>query len=172
MLFVCTANIARSPYAERRATHVLARAGRAGAVLASAGIPGVPDRPMDPEMAAQLSAWGGDPNGHVSRVLTEEIVAQSDLVVTVEFAQRMRILDAWPDVREKVFGLHQLVDALQRVPAGLSGRELVQGASQVSAPDSMTWDVRDPHRRGRKAARACAQEIDEALAVILPPLVG
>ncbi len=169
MLFVCTANIARSPYAHLRTADLVKGQ---PVTVASAGIPGMVGRPMDPEMASQLSARGGDPSGHVSRVLTGETVAQSDLVVTVEFAQRMRILDSWPDATERVFGLHQLVDALHRVPAGLSGRALVQGAWQVTAPDSMTWDVRDPHRRGRKAARACAEEIDEALAVIVPALVG
>jgi protein-tyrosine-phosphatase len=61
VLFVCTANIARSPYAERRATHLLAGAGSEGAVFASAGIPDVSARLMDREMTAQLSARGGTP---------------------------------------------------------------------------------------------------------------
>ena len=172
VLFVCTANIARSPYAERRAIHLLAGTHRLGTVFASAGIPGVPGRPMDPEMAEQLSARGGDQSAHVSRSLTAEIIAQSDLVVTFEFAQRMRILDAWPDAAARVLGLHQVVDAIGRVPSGLSGQELVQAASRASAPDSMTWDVRDPHRRGRAAARRCADEIDDALAVIVPVVAG
>lgn len=125
---------------------------------------------MDDPMAAQLRARGGDPDGHVSRSLTGGIVAESDMMVTLEFAQRMRILDAWPDAATRVFGLHQLVDALGRTPSGLAGEQLVQAASLASAPDSMTWDVRDPHRRGRKAARVCADQIDEALAVIVPAL--
>lgn len=172
MLFVCTANIARSPYAERRAAHLRAGTDQVETVFASAGIPGVPGRPMDAAMVEQLSERGGDASSHVSRSLTAQIIAQSDLVVTFEFAQRMRILDAWPDAASRVLGLHQLVHALGSAPSGLAGQELVHAASRAGAPDSMTWDVRDPYRRGRAAARKCATEIDEALAVILPALAG
>lgn len=58
VLFVCTANIARSPYGERRVVQL-----SHGETLsvASAGIPGYPGRGMDQEMAAQLRTRGGEP---------------------------------------------------------------------------------------------------------------
>ena len=36
----------------------------------------------------------------------------------------------------------------------------------------VAWDVADPYRQGRSAARRCADEIDAALASILPALDG
>ena len=127
---------------------------------------------MDPEMAAQLRARGGDPEGHVSQALTGDLTEQADLVLTFEFAQRMRVLHAWSQHAAMVFGLHQFADALERVPAGVTGLALVTEAGRVSAPDSMTWDVADPYRRGRRAAGRCADEIDAALALLVPALTG
>lgn len=160
MLFVCTANVARSPYAERRAAQL---AGRPDG-FASAGIPGKADWPMDEQMADQLLRRGGDPEGHESRVLTGEIVAAADVVLTFEFAQQMRVLDAWPEADAKTFGLHQFAAALDRVVPGPRGPHLVDAAYRVAGPNSMTWDVADPYRRGRRAAKACADEIDSVLA--------
>lgn len=174
VLFVCTANIARSPYAERRAGQLLSNhpMGAHGVAVASAGIPGVPDRGMDGEMAAQLRSRGAAANGHVSRVLTHEILVDSDLVLTFEFGQRLRIIDEWPDQALKVFGIRQFTDALTRIPAPGQGLELLDQAYAVRPPDGMNLDVTDPHRRGAAAARACAAQIDEALAVIVPALAG
>lgn len=169
VLFVCTANIARSPYGERRVVQL-----SHGETLsvASAGIPGYPGRGMDQEMAAQLRTRGGEPNGHISRVLTHEMLVQSDLVLTFEFAQRLRIIDEWPDQSVKVFGLRQFADALARIKAPASGLELLDQAYAVRPPDGMNLDVVDPYRRGTTAARACADQIDAVLSVIVPALAG
>ncbi len=174
LLFVCTANISRSPYAERRAAHLLRELGAAGesVTVESAGIPGYPGRDTDAPMAAQLRRRGGDPTGHVSRSLTSEMLALADVVVTFEFAQRMRILESHPGWGHKLFGLHQLVDAVDRTPGGATGYRLVHELQLAAAPDSMTWDVADPHGRGAAVARRAADEIDRALVRIVPALVG
>ena len=169
VLFVCTANISRSPYAERRAAGLLEGH---DVTVASAGIPGTSGREMDPEMSAQLRARGGDPDGHVSQSLTGDLMEQADLVLTFEFAQRMRVLDAWPQHAATVFGLHQFAEDLERVPPDVTGLALVTEAGRVSTPDSMTWDVADPYRRGRRAASRCADEIDAALDLLVPALIG
>jgi protein-tyrosine phosphatase len=169
VLFVCTANIARSPYAERRTRQLLAGA---ALTVSSAGVPGVPGRGMDHEMADQLRSRGGEPNGHVSRKLTADLLAATDLVLTVEFTHRLRIAQAWPDHAIKVFGVHQFVDALDRLPAPAAGLELLDQAYAVRCPDGMNWDVADPHGRGQAAAARCADELDDALSHIVPALAG
>jgi protein-tyrosine-phosphatase len=123
---------------------------------------------MDPEMAAQLRSRGGDPEGHVSRSLTDDLMAEADFVLTFEFGQRMRIFQAWPDQAAKVYGLHQFTDALARVTPGTTGTALIHGALRTMKRDTMTWDVPDPHGRGAVAARRCADEIDAVLAQITP----
>jgi sulfate adenylyltransferase/protein-tyrosine phosphatase len=127
---------------------------------------------MDPEMAAQLRTRGADHLGHVSRSVSAEILAGVDVAVTMEYTHRMRIASSWPEHASKIFGLHQLTDALERVPVSPGGLEALDGALALARPDSLAWDVADPYRRGRKAARAAAAEIDEALAVIVRGLTG
>jgi protein-tyrosine phosphatase len=169
VLFVCTANIARSPYAERRTRQLLAGT---ALTVSSAGIPGVPGRGMDSEMAAQLRSRGAEPNGHVSRILTGDLLAATDLVLTFEFTHRLRIAAAWPDHAIKVFGVNQLRDAVDRLTAPAAGLELLDQAFAVRRPDGMNWDVADPHARGQAAAARCADEIDDALSLIIPALAG
>jgi protein-tyrosine phosphatase len=170
VLFVCTANIGRSAYAEHRSAQLLAGGGDRWVHVSSAGVPGYPDRVMDAPMAAELRERGGNPDGHVSRALTGDILDEAHLVLTFEFAHRLRITESWPDQVPKVFAVRQLADAIPRVPSPGHGLELLDQALAVSQPDGLNWDVPDPHRRGAKAARACADMIDDALADILPGL--
>ena len=182
VVFVCTANISRSPYAERRASQLAHP--DAAIEFSSAGIPGHPGRPMHDQMAAILREQGGSPEGHVSRSLNWWILATADLVLTFEFAQHMRILDAWPDQDVKVMGLLQFVDAAERLGTVVPGitepptsqpravPTWVAEAASLARPNSMTRDIADPYRRGEKATRECAAQIDDALARVLPLLVN
>ncbi|MFC7488073.1 low molecular weight phosphatase family protein [Knoellia sp. CPCC 206453] len=172
VLFVCTANISRSPYAERRAAHVLAGEPEPSMRFASAGVPGSAGQGMDPAMAAQLARRGGEAHGHVSRPVTSAVLEDADVVITVEFGQRLRIAQAWPEHAPKVFGLAQLADALERIPTSAGGLAALDAALAAARPDSLAWDIPDPYKRGKAAARACADTIDEALAVIVPALIG
>lgn len=123
-------------------------------------------------MAAQLVARGGEPHGHVSRAVSEAVLEDADVVVTVEFAQRLRIAQRWPHHGSKVFGLRQLADALDRSTTSEGGLAALDAALATAGPDSLAWDVADPYKRGKTAARTCADEIDDALAVIVPALSG
>lgn len=172
LLFVCTANISRSAYAERRAAALLS--GHPRIRVASAGIPGYPGRPMDEQMAAILREQGVNPGCHVSRSLDADALARADLVLTFEFAQHMRILDAWPERSAAVFGLNTFADAAGGIAAddnptsGSTPAELIAAVSSKARPDSMTSDIADPYRRGRRAAARAASEIDAALVKLLP----
>jgi protein-tyrosine-phosphatase len=127
---------------------------------------------MDPEMAAQLRARGGEPSGHVSRALTRDLLEETELVLTFEFAHRVRLSDAWPDQAIKVFGLRQFAAALGRVPSPGRGLELLDQVYTAKRPDGLDADVVDPYRRGTAVARACADEIDGLLARVVPALAG
>ena len=172
VLFVCTANISRSPYAERRALHLVSSLPGARLVASSAGVPGFPGNAMDPVMARELESRGGHGHGHLSRAVSAEILDAADVVLTLEFAHRLRITERWPEHAPKVFGLRQLADALGRSAVEADGLAALDAALAVSRPDSLSWDVADPFREGASAARRCAAEIDEALHVIVPGLTG
>ena len=172
MLFVCTANISRSPYAERRAAQLASGLSGTRVDTSSAGVPGFPGNAMDPVMAQELAARGVDGRGHLSRAVSGEILAATDVVLTLELAHRLRITERWPEHAAKVFGLRQLAHALGRSNADEGGLAALDAALAVSGPDSLGWDVTDPFGQGSAAARRCAAEIDEALQVIVPRLTG
>lgn len=166
VLFVCTANIARSPYAERRARALLREA---PVEVVSAGVPGRWGRGMDPELAARLAADGVSPEGHRSQGVTAELLADADLVLTFEFGQRLRLVDGWPDHAAKVLGFNQLTQALGSLPERAElGPDWLGLVRDAAPPDSMALDVEDPHGQGPRAAAACGYEIDVGLGVIVP----
>lgn len=170
VLFVCTANISRSPYAERRAAQLLADFPMIR--LSSAGIPGYPGRPMEDTMATVLHQRGGSPEGHVSRAVTWEMITRVDVALTFTFAQHMAVLDAWPDHAPKVLGLRQFTAIAERLYKPGTGRLLIAQAAAAAPPDSMTGDVPDPYGRGMAAAVACADAIDAELHRLVPILTG
>jgi protein-tyrosine-phosphatase len=157
VLFVCTANVSRSPYAQVRMSEVFG----SQVPVASAGIPGTEGRSMDPAMEAELPFEDEAALRHRSRVLDGAMLVESDLVLTMEFTHHMRILDRWPEHAPKVFGLRQLVDGLSEVGSAGSAQDRLAGAIAAVRPNSMMWDIADPYRRGRRAARRCADELDD-----------
>ncbi len=168
VLFVCTANIARSAYAARRARGYLPPGGDLR--IDSAGTYGLAGQPMSQEMSAVLTARGGDPGGHLAQRVSAELVAGADLVLTMEAAHRAFLLDEFPAAAAKVFTLRQFAAAVDAVPPEVPGRDLVAAAFRTRPPAGV--DVADPYRRGAAANAATADEIDGLLAVIVPRLAG
>ena len=169
VLFVCTANICRSAYAERR-TPSFIPAGHRLAVT-SAGVFGLGRARMDPPMAEMAKARGAvDVEGYRSKPLSPELLAQSDVLLTMETAHRTAILDDHPGLNNRVFTIVQFADAIERVDPSTAGRALIGEAARLRGQASPDDDIRDPYRRGAKAARECADELDGLLQVIVPRL--
>lgn len=173
VLFVCTANISRSPYAERRAR---AAVGQAPIEFRSAGIPGFPDRAMDPQMAKLLLVRGVSPDGHVSRIVSDEDLRRADVVLPFEFGQHMKLLDAYPHHAAKIVGLGQAGAAARRREerdgevADTIGARLPAWVTDQVGPNSMSYDIEDPYGRGPGVALRCADTIDNHLEWVLPLL--
>ena len=166
VLFVCTANICRSAYAE-----VVARqlAGP-GSALAfdSAGILAADGQPMDPPMAAEAERRGADPRAHRSKRLTLGLVDNADLILTAETVHRSRILEDRPLAMRKAFTLGQFARGLRAShddPGGVLER--VRARAATSGPDD---DVDDPYGRGHGKAQLVALEIEALLRLVLPAL--
>lgn len=159
VLFVCTANISRSPYAEVRMAQLFGEQ----LAVASAGIPGFAGREMDPEMAAALPHPDGRATAHTSRPLTRSILDSSDLVLTMEFGHQRRILEEWPHAVRSVFGLRQFVSALDNWSFSSADGIDLPALRRTSAPNSTALDVKDPYGLGSTAARRCADELDDLL---------
>ncbi|GIT80786.1 hypothetical protein LLS1_24550 [Leifsonia sp. LS1] len=152
VLFVCTGNICRSPYAQAIA---VARATAAGAALtfASAGTQARDRMPMDPRTVALLARADVPVPAHQARLLREEFVSMADLIVTMTGEQRSAVVRAWPDALRRTFTiaeLPELADASGATPDGSAPIDVYLDALRAARPrlrDSVTArvDVADPY---------------------------
>jgi protein-tyrosine-phosphatase len=195
LLFVCTANICRSAYADVLTRHLVAGTGASGPAgdgagdgpndgtvsvpgggvaleVGSAGTHGFVDQPMDPPMATRLSARGADPSGFRSRPLTMAMVQQADLVLTAQVAHRQYILDERPELFRRVLTLGQLDRILAAVDTRATGRDLLAALRPAFIPASPDDDVADPFGRGEEAAGAAAERIDALVGRVVGRLTG
>jgi protein-tyrosine-phosphatase len=102
ILFVCTANINRSFMAERILRGELKKRRKHNVHISSAALIDMKGEPADPVAAKLVKASGYDDAGHQSRLLTEEMVAQADLILVMEDNHRKLILEQYPPAEGKV----------------------------------------------------------------------
>ena len=159
VLFVCTANICRSPYMERVARNL----GLPDVEFTSAGTHGFDEHPMDEVMAAQLSTSGLDAGDFRSRRVTPRLIAEADLVLTAEAAHRSAILEENPDAVRKVFTLGQAARIAAELDGDPSPREVAVALAERRGAPELGDDVTDPYRRGEEAAAVAARDISEKL---------
>jgi sulfate adenylyltransferase len=164
VLFVCTANICRSAYAEVVARQVAP----AGLTFASAGVRGRVAEPMEPLMAAQATARGASTESFRSQSLSMSMVDEADVVLTAESLHRRVILEERPVAMRKAFTFGQFVRGLDELDGW--GADVVDQVRSRAATSTVADDVADPYRRGPEAFEVAAAEIDRLLGRILPAL--
>ncbi len=170
ILFVCTANICRSPFMELLARQIAGPGAPIG--FTSAGTHGFQGAPMDGVMAKTLGPRGvSSAEGFSSRPLTEAILDEADLVLTAETAHRTFILDDHPAMFRKVFTLGQFAESVRTSGSTLRGRELIQDVAHHRGTASGELDVHDPYRQGSEAAEKAASGIESLLRRIIPTLL-
>ncbi len=167
VLFVCTANICRSPSLELLARRALPD--DTDVDFSSAGTHGWEDEPVNPDMAAALPA-DLDTSRFRSRRLTAQLLEEADLVLTMEAAQRTFVLDDHPGMFRKVFTLGQFAQAVEKTPAELDRDALLAHVASTRGNADPALDVPDPYRRGAEVASECVAHLDELLRAVLPRL--
>lgn len=168
VLFVCTANICRSPFMEQYAR---ATAGHDALVCSSAGTHGFDGAPMDTVMANQLTQRGIGMSDFASRPITPSILNNNDLILTAESAHRKFILADHAAAFKRVFTVGQFAKTLERLdPADLADPDLIEIAANERVGDSTEHDIADPFRQGDAAAAVAADRITGLLDQIVPVL--
>lgn len=145
VLVVCTGNVCRSPYIERRLRRDLMGT---GIQVSSAGTHALVGRDMEPGTRDCLRHSGGDVDSFRARELTDDLVRDADLVITASREHRAAAARLHPAAMARTFTLRDLGDLL----SNLSVDEL------ATAPDEATNWVRQvaataSRRRGLVPAR-------------------
>lgn len=179
ILFVCYANLCRSPMAELLARQAFDETfGVLGSVVAvsSAGTRAYAGSAMHRGSAAVLAAAGIDPGAFVTRTVDVSILSTADLVLTAGREHRAACAELLPGVVRRAFTLRQftrLVDAAGPVP-DLSHRTVPDrlrllldrvDATRNLAPRVVAEldDLPDPVNKPIEAFEECADEIGRSL---------
>jgi protein-tyrosine-phosphatase len=110
ILFVCTANMCRSPMAEGLMRRKLEREDRAHEFrAASAGVWTVDGRPATESAIMVMAELGIDIRGHRSRLLTDRIVENAALILTMTRSHAEAIRAEFPEHKNRVFLLSEMV---------------------------------------------------------------
>ncbi|MFB3926410.1 MAG: low molecular weight phosphotyrosine protein phosphatase [Syntrophales bacterium] len=103
ILFVCAANITRSFMAERILKNKLAKNGRHDIEVASAALSDMKEAAADPSAVDILKKNGFSADGHKSRLLTADMVNESDMIIVMEKLQKELIARRYPGSDGKLF---------------------------------------------------------------------
>ncbi len=172
ILVVCTGNVCRSPFIERRLQQLF-RSTEIG--VSSAGTEALVGAPMDERAAAQLTKAGGDPVGFVARQLEPDLIARADLVLAATRRHRGAIAVMSPGALRVTFALGDFADLVD----GLSRYDLEEHAphervrqvaelaarrrSVVAPRAARTVDIVDPYGRPNAVFASMAGHIAEML---------
>jgi protein-tyrosine phosphatase len=182
ILFVCHANLCRSPMAERLARRTLVqRLGHAGEAVdvVSAGTHARGDEPMHPLAGRVLGEFDCDDAGFRSRRLDESMVAHAGLILTATRTQRAACVMFDPTAVRRTFtipqfgryaarlsarGLAALPSPSDRLRAMIEQLSVVRGGLPV--PSAEADELADPVQSPIQGFRRCAGEIQSVLEVM------
>jgi len=127
--------------AERMFRKMIEKSGRRDISVSSASLLDMKGASADPKAVDLLVEKGFDGRGHKSRLLTEELTAETDMILVMEQQHREMIVEKYPDAAEKIFLLKPFTTG-------------------CTWPDSdHTNDIGDPHKRSSYHYRLCFAEI-------------
>jgi protein-tyrosine phosphatase len=178
ILAVCTGNICRSPAVER----LLAAKLGPTVTVRSAGTHALVGHPISDPMAALLTDSGIEPDSFEARRLSENMLKEANLVLTMTRAQRGFVVELWPPAVRRTFTLREFARLLSLVdPAALSAGSPAErltraiplaaagrGRQQVPPEED---DVVDPFRLSNAVYAASFAQIVSAVDAIVYAIV-
>jgi protein-tyrosine phosphatase len=165
ILVVCTANICRSPMAERLLQRETEQREIAVQVV-SAGVLARQNLPAAPGSVAALAALGLDVSDHFSQPLAD-LAEHASLVLTMEAAHIPAVVNGQRELFQRTFTLKEILSRTREVgPRGELALEewiedLNEGRTAQGVMSSTNLDVADPYGGSSTQFDTCAQQLDE-----------
>jgi protein-tyrosine-phosphatase len=145
LLFVCTGNICRSPFAERKAARLLEEEHGRRLVISSAGIHVETSLPSPENAVLAGRDFRVDLVDHRSRRVTEELVDDHDMILCMEAGHTRALWDLFPDHRHKF----HLLPLFERPGDGRGSYHL--------------YNIEDPYGHPLDRYRECFRQIERCL---------
>ncbi len=103
ILFVCTGNICRSPFAEGLLKKLVQKNGLDDIVADSAGLFALPGNSVTGLAQKVAAEYDVNLSDHAAKSVNEDIIDRSDLILVMENSHAKDLLDAFPEAEDKVF---------------------------------------------------------------------
>lgn len=122
ILFVCTANICRSPMAAGIFDELIQdRADGEEWRVESAGTWGLDGEEASLGSQTVMSEMGIDISGHRSRQVTSELLTPFDLILTMESGHKEALKVEFPEISDRVYMLSEMTHETEDIPDPIGG---------------------------------------------------
>ncbi|MFM8927733.1 MAG: hypothetical protein ACKOFA_06005 [Rhodoluna sp.] len=185
IVFVCTGNICRSPMAEQMLED-LAKKHKLPLVVTSAGVAAMTGDPMTKESQEAMVQRGYKPTAHKAKDLTQKLLTDADLVITMTLEHRSEIARLLPRAGKYSFSIDEFArltsflstdpefsEEFQKKPRETRDAYLKRAIEQAILLRGMVptgedpKDVMDPYGESLEVYSEVAQQIDDMLKVIV-----
>lgn len=117
-----------------------------------------------------------DVSSHRSQRFTPELLAQSDLIVTMERMQAREVTVAADGISDRVHTLGALVDELRSSQVSGSAADRVAHIASERRPGNLLGsgpdEIEDPHGRSKRVHRKAADRLESLCGALLDGLFG
>jgi len=159
VLFVCTANICRSPMAVGIFNKILEEKNPADEWrVESAGTWGLDREPAAAGSLAVMNNKGIDISEHRARSVNQELLQAFDLILTMESGQKESMRMEFPESSDRIFLLSEMVDQKQDVddPYGGAFLEYEHAAEEIEEYlldgfDTIIYRAAHPNHDGQES---------------------
>lgn len=176
ILLVCTGNICRSPAAQLLMEQSLAPA--TGTRFRSAGTLATPGQSIAGPMASLLDDLGLHTNGFRSQRLSRDLIARSDLILTMSRQHRSSVVALEPAALKRTFTLTEFARILSKgAPSGVTVTDLAEWAASQRSPAGAgrlerTDDITDPYGKNLRVYRQSLDQVRSAVDVVTDALLA